>query len=788
MKFFHFLLLLASLCYSASAHLHAASLTDFKKSGAPAEVIYAIELHLKPGQQLLPDRLSTVAQVKLNLTQTTRTESHVFQLPQAIDATEARRILDRLRLLPEVLWVELIPSAAESSSARGRAFNTQQNPGTNQITLKLRDTSVLPQDILPSLSQAAGSDLVYLRSSSGNSHLMGVRRGMTVSELGALARRLEQHAAVLYADPVVSARTRLAPNDSLYPSQWNLFEFPGGAYFPAAWDINTGSSGIVVAVIDSGILPHPDLAGKVLTGYDMVSDIAYSNDGDGRDSDPADPGDWVAANECGPGEPASASLWHGTHVAGIVGAATNNGTGIAGAGWNSRILPVRTGGKCGSLSSDVIDGIRWSAGLPVPGAPANSNPARVLNLSLGGTGPCFSSIQSAINDVLATGAVIVTSAGNENLNVSTSWPANCNGVIAVAANGRSGDATGYTNFGSLIKISAPGGDGPQGGGNAIYSTYNTGATVAAAHTYQSLSGTSMAAPHVSGVAALMLTARPDLNSSQVLSLIQSTATPFAIGTWCADHPGNCGSGILNAGAAVMAANGQVSPQTGWWWNPAQSGRGFMIEKRGGNLFLASYLYAVDGRATWYSSGGPAATSSYQGNLTGYAGGQTLVGSYAPPFSTGSAGSITLQFSSATRGSLSWPGGTIPIERFNIVSNGVNAQPAAFQPESGWWWNASESGRGFSLEIQSGTLFMAGYMYDAQGNPIWYSTSGAMASANRYTGSWVQWANGQTLYGSYKIPAIVNSSAGNISLMFTSTTSATLTLPDGRDSPLSRFLF
>ncbi|MBZ0104739.1 MAG: S8 family peptidase [Sulfuricella denitrificans] len=788
MKFFHFLLLLLSLCFPHNAHLLAAPLSDLKKTATPGESISAIELQFKPGQQLMQDRLSAAAWIDLKPTQITRTNSRVLQLPHAVDVTEAQRILDRLRLLPEVLWAELVPASSVAGSMRGRSLDAQQLPSKNQLLLKLRNADALPQAILPELSRAAGSELVYLRASSGDTHLIGVRRGVTVSELTALARRLEQHPAVLFADPVVSARTKITPSDTLFSSQWNLFEFPGGAFFPAAWDISTGASNIVVAVIDSGILPHPDLAGKLLAGYDMVSDITYSNDGDGRDSDPVDPGDWVATNECGPGEPASPSLWHGTHVAGIVGAATNNGMGIAGAGWNTRILPVRSGGKCGSLSSDVIDSIRWAAGLPVPGTPANANPAKVLNLSLGGIGTCFSSIQSAINDALASGAVIVASSGNENLNVASSWPANCNGVIAVAANGRSGDATGYTNFGSLIKISAPGGEGPEGGGNAIFSTYNAGATVAAAYTYQSLSGTSMAAPLVSAVAALMLAAKPDLNPSQVLSLIQSTSSPFAMGSWCANHTGNCGSGIINAGAAVMAASGQISPQTGWWWNPAQSGRGFMIEKRGGNLFMASYLFATDGRASWYASGGTVSTSSYQGYLTGYAGGQTLTGPYSPPFSTGSAGSIALQFSSPTRGTLSWPGGTIPIERFNIVSNGVNAPPAAFQPESGWWWNAAESGRGFSLEIQSGSLFMAGYMYDAQGNPIWYSSAGAMSSAGRYIGNWVQWANGQTLYGSYKAPAIVNSNLGTISLVFTSTTSAILTLPDGRDIQLSRFQF
>ncbi|MBU0592632.1 MAG: S8 family peptidase [Gammaproteobacteria bacterium] len=788
MKLVNGLLLFLALCFSHSAHLLAAPSNDQRKIAAPADNIYAIELQFKPGHSSALERLSEAARTSLTLSRTTRTDARVLQLPHSVRTAEANHILARLRLLPEVLWAELISGAATPSSIRSRTLNAQQKPSRNQVTLKLRNFDTLSQPVLVQLSQAAGVDLDYLRAISGGGHLLGIRGGVSLSELTALARRLEQHPDVLYADPVVSAKTKLTPNDTLFPSQWNLFEAPGGTFFPAAWDVSAGSSSIVVAVIDSGVLPHPDLAGKLLSGYDMITDITLSNDGDARDSDPRDPGDWVASNECGPGEPASDSSWHGTHVAGIIGAVTNNNAGVAGTGWHTMILPIRAGGKCGGMSSDVIDSIRWAVGLPVPGTPDNFTPARILNLSLGGEGACFSSIQSAINDALASGAVIVVSAGNEDTNVAFSWPANCNGVISVAANGRAGDATGYTNYGALIKISAPGGDGPDGGGNAIFSTYNAGTTAPAAYTYQSLSGTSMAGPHVSGVAALMLSIKPGLSPSQILSLIQSSATPFTIGTWCASYPENCGSGIVNAGAAVNAASGQFSPKTGWWWNPTQSGRGFMIEKRGDNLFMASYLYETDGRASWYASGGATGTSSYQGFLTAYTGGQTLTGPYIPPFNAGLAGSITLQFSDSSHGSLSWPGGTIQIERFEIVANGVDAPPAAFQPESGWWWNSAESGRGFALEIQDGTLFMAGYMYDAQGKPIWYSSAGKMTSANSYSGTWIQWANGQTLSGSYKPPSIVNPNVGSIRLLFTSTTSAILTLPDGRQIALARFLF
>lgn len=785
MKFLRSLLLSAALIFPISAPLQATPINNPVASPFAAEQVGAFTLQFKPGHQLSAEYLSGMAGVGLVLEGKTRTGALVLKVSGQADAAAGQQILARLRLLPEVLWAERVPTVSASAGFRASMPDARPKSASRQFTLKLRNQDALPPDLLAQLGRMAGEELVYIRAMSGGNHLLGVRRELSASEMSVLMERLEALAEVLYADPVVSAKSSVTPNDTYYASQWNLFETTGGALFPAAWDISTGSTSAVVAVIDSGILPHPDLTGKVLPGYDMVADTTQANDGNGRDSDPTDPGDWAAANECGSGEAATNSTWHGTHVAGIIGAATSNATGVAGAGWNTMILPVRTGGKCGILSSDVLDSIRWAVGLPVPAAPVNPTPAKVLNLSLGGDGACFSSLQAAINDALATGAVVVVSAGNETMNVLNSWPANCSGVIAVAANDRSGDAASYTNYGSLIKISAPGGDGYGGG---ILSTMNSGTTTASAYNYKTKIGTSMAAPHVSAAAALMLAVNPGLSASQVLSILQSSARLFAVGTQCANYPGYCGSGMLNAGAAVATASGQITPQTGWWWNPSQNGRGFMIEKRGGNLFMASYLYETDGRASWYASGGAMGASSYQGVLSAYGGGQTLTGAYVPPVSLGSAGSISLQLTSATSGTLTWPGGTIPVERFNIVANGINAAPAAFQPESGWWWNSAESGRGFGLEIQGGTLFMAGYMYDTQGNPIWYSSSGAMTTSSSYTGAWVQWANGQSLSGSYKAPIIANANVGNVSLQFTSTTSAIMTLPDNRQIALTRFLF
>lgn len=222
-------------------------------------------------------------------------------------------------------------------------------------------------------------------------------------------------------------------------------------------------------------------------------------------------------------------------------------------------------------------------------------------------------------------------------------------------------------------------------------------------------------------------------------------------------------------------------QPGWWWNATQSGREFTIEVQGDHLYFAGYLYNVSGRATWYTSGGSMTNNtSYIGTLYSFANGQTLTGNYKAP-APAVVGIINLQFTDATHGTLTWPGGTVPIEHY-VFGAGI----ASFQPENGWWWNKTESGRGFTVEVQGNTLFMGGYMYDDSGNPVWYVSSGNMNST-RYQGQWLQYANGQTLMGPYKFPD-PPANAGNVALEFTSRTGAILTFPNGRQITLSRFRF
>ncbi len=410
---------------------------------------------------------------------------------------------------------------------------------TDRLIVKLRNQTAPAQNMVMSvdqvnaLSAVAGVALSSFRPMSGGAQVLMLPYWMTVGEAGAIAQTLSADPNVLYAEPDRIMRPMLVPNDPLYANQ----------------DSTTGSVGIFIAVIDTGVLlMHADLAGRTVAGFDFISDPFVANDGGGRDADPTDPGDWNVPGECGIGSPPSDSSWHGTHVAGTIAAASNNNLGVAGINWVSQILPVRVLGKCGGFLSDVVDGARWAAGLSVPGVLANSNPAHVLNLSLGGSGACGITEQDAINEIVAAGKVVVVAAGNESVDAATVSPASCNGVITVAATTRTGSKASYSNFGTVVEISAPGGEqsfanDPDG----VMSTLNTGTTTAVADDYRFYQGTSMSTPHVAGIVSLMLSANPALTSTDVLTNMQSTARAFPDATCTTSI---CGAGIIDAAAAV----------------------------------------------------------------------------------------------------------------------------------------------------------------------------------------------------------------------------------------------
>jgi serine protease len=401
--------------------------------------------------------------------------------------------------------------------------------------------------------QQFGLSMKLLHTIGTGAHVMQLDRKMALADVQALAAELmARDSSVEYAEPDRIMTAQYTPNDPQYTNQWDYFDATGGMRLPAAWDKSTGA-GINVAVIDTGYRPHADLSGQILQGYDFITSSTIANDGNGRDSDASDPGDWAPAGSCGTGVPAQdqSSSWHGTHVAGTIAAKTGNSLGVAGVAYGAKIVPARVLGRCGGYTSDIADAMIWASGGTVSGVPANANKARVLNLSLGGSGSCDSTTQSAINSARSRGSVVVVAAGNSNTDASTSSPANCQGVIAVAATNRAGGKASYSNYGSIVTVAAPGGDSTGG----ILSTLNAGTTTPAADSYAYYMGTSMATPHVAGVVALMLAKNPNLTPDDVAAKLKSTARAFP--ATCS----GCGAGIVDASAAVQAAMGSVVSST-----------------------------------------------------------------------------------------------------------------------------------------------------------------------------------------------------------------------------------
>lgn len=343
---------------------------------------------------------------------------------------------------------------------------------TNQLVVKLRASETQGRALGPNaiehIKTTSAVPLTYLRPMAGGAHVFRLPERVSLAQAEEIASRLIVDAEVHFAHADRKLLPALTPDDPRFNEQWHYMgpaDAPGGANLLLAWDEITGSTNIVVAVLDTGLLPHVDIdtniadsSGRVVPGFDFIADTFTAADGDGRDADPTDPGDYSAADECGAGSPVINSSWHGTHVAGTIGALTNNSIGVAGVNWASKILPVRVLGKCGGFTSDIVDGMYWAAGLSVPGVANNPTPAQVLNLSLGGSGPCSALEQDAVNAVVAAGSVVVVAAGNDDSDASGYTPASCSGVIAVHAHDIAGQHAVYSNFGATIEISAPGGD------------------------------------------------------------------------------------------------------------------------------------------------------------------------------------------------------------------------------------------------------------------------------------------------------------------------------------------
>ncbi|VWB80362.1 S8 family peptidase [Burkholderia metallica] len=393
------------------------------------------------------------------------------------------------------------------------------------------------------------------RTVSNGAAVLSLGQRMDAADAAALAQAFAADSDVDYAEPDHPMQIRDTPSDPLYNQQWYLSDPTAGIDLPPAWNTTKGSPTVVTAVLDTGYRPHADLVGNLLQpGYSFISDVNTSNNGQARGPDASDPGDWVTQQELdntsGPfyhcASQPSDSSWHGTRVMGVIGATANNGTGVAGVSWLGQILPVRVLGKCGGRTSDIADAMRWAAGIPVNGVPNNARPAKVINLSLGGVGACSTTFQQAIDDVNAKGVTVIVAAGNDGLSTGLDQPANCRGVISVGATDTTGRRASFSNFGPNVTLSAPGVN--------ILSTSNSGTTTPGSDTYGPASGTSLATPQVTGVAALMLSVNGNLTPAQIQQKLQggTRAAKLAAGTSCTAMP--AGSGILDAGAAVAAVN------------------------------------------------------------------------------------------------------------------------------------------------------------------------------------------------------------------------------------------
>lgn len=360
-------------------------------------------------------------------------------------------------------------------------------------------------------------------------------------------KALRRRADVIYAEPNYIRRAFAAPNDPFYPAQWH---YPL-INLPQAWDVTglLGGANVIVAVIDTGVvLSHPDLSGRLIAGYDFISNPASAVDGNGRDNDPNDPGDQANGG----------SSFHGTHVAGTIAAATQNATGVAGVAGGAKVMPLRVLGKLGGTSMDIIEAIRYAAGLSNASGQLPTR-ADIINLSLGGSS--FSQAeQNAFTDAINQGCIVIAAAGNDNTSVP-SYPAAYFGVVSVSAVGPSKLKAPYSNFGPTIDVAAPGGDGTldvngDGYPDAVLSTAAQDGSPPAL-TYALYQGTSMAAPHVAGVAALMVGIRKangqSLNPGEFDTMLSSGDITTDL------NSSDMGRGLIDAHKAVVEAGGTPAP-------------------------------------------------------------------------------------------------------------------------------------------------------------------------------------------------------------------------------------
>jgi serine protease len=363
---------------------------------------------------------------------------------------------------------------------------------------------------------------------------------LSESQTRELVAQLGRRPGVKFTEANGIRNALAVPNDNLYPAMWHLPLIN----LPATWDLEKGATNpVTIAVVDTGIFAHPDVSGQLIPGYDMITDPAVANDGDGRDNDPTDPGG---------DEPNGGSSYHGTHCAGTLGATTNNGTGIAGVNWNARIQPVRALGKGGGTDFDIAAAMNWASGGSVPNVPANPTPASVVSMSLGGKGGPLQSYQDIIDAATPRNVIFVVAAGNDNIDSSGFTPCNQTGNLCIGATRFSGKRASYSNFGQRVDIMAPGGEMAEdsngdGYPDGVLSLVKDDSDNSPA--YKFYNGTSQATPHIAGIVSLMKSRLPGVTFAQVKSALTSTANHDY---QCQE---GCGAGLVNALAALQQLAG-----------------------------------------------------------------------------------------------------------------------------------------------------------------------------------------------------------------------------------------
>jgi serine protease len=357
-------------------------------------------------------------------------------------------------------------------------------------------------------------------------------------------KEMRRRGDVEYAEPNYLRQTHAAPNDPHYRVQWHYAQLN----LPHAWDISTGSRAgdpVVVAVVDSGVLRnHPDMKGVLVPGYDFIRSTTVSRDGDGIDADADDVGDSTTGR----------SSFHGTHVAGTVAAASNNGIGAAGVSWGARIMPLRALGAGGGTSYDVQQAVRFAAGLPNDSGTLPERKADIINLSLGGPGASQAE-QDLYAQVRSAGVIVIAAAGNANSDAPF-YPASYDGVVSVSALDMNKNRAPYSNYGSRIDVAAPGGDtgadrNGDGYADGVLSTMGNDSDGTIRFTYGFYQGTSMAAPHVAGVAALMRAIDPEMTPAEFDAALADGSITHDLGTVGRDD--TYGHGLIDAYKAVLKA-------------------------------------------------------------------------------------------------------------------------------------------------------------------------------------------------------------------------------------------